>query len=87
MDDFDPAIVAAMFLQLGLDLGGIADQEKFADVADTPAAPSRRRHDVGRSEIAAHRIQGDLHRSEILRTLAFAKRKCGPYTCLRRVKT
>src|SRR5256885_7834219 len=44
-------------------------------------------HNIGRSEIAAHRIQGDLHAKEILRSLAaLCKMKIRPAfrPCLRR---
>jgi hypothetical protein len=32
MDDLDPAIVAVLLLQLGLDLGRVADEEEFVDL-------------------------------------------------------
>src|SRR5438445_3915032 len=69
MHDVDPAVVAFVFLELGFDLLRIANQKKLFDVRILA-----QRHDcsgdkIRRPEIAAHRIQGDLHEIEILRAL------------------
>src|SRR5438105_10012451 len=70
MDDVDLAVVAILFLQLGLDLRCVADEKKLADVRIFAQRHHRAGYKVGRTEIAAHRIQGDLHADEILRSLA-----------------
>src|SRR5439155_16259464 len=66
----DLAVVAILFLQLGLDLRCVADEKKFTDVRIFAQRHHCSGYKVGRSEIAAHRIQGDLHADEILRSLA-----------------
>src|ERR1700736_3936927 len=70
MDDVDLGVVAVELFQLGLDLWCVANEEKFFDVRVLAQRHHRTGHKVGRTEIAAHSIQGDLHRTEILRILA-----------------
>src|SRR5207302_565985 len=70
MHDGDSAVVALVFLELCFDLLRVANEEKLFDVRILA-----QRHDcsgdkIRRPEIAAHRIQGDLHGIEILRALA-----------------
>ncbi len=70
MHDVDPAVVALVPFQLGLDLGRVAHQEKFFDVRIVAQRHDCTGNKIERTEIAAHRIQGDLHRKQILRALA-----------------
>ena len=70
MHDGDSAVVALVFPELCFDLLRVAYQEKLFD-----APILAQRHDcsgdkIRRPEIAAHCIQGNLHRKQILRALA-----------------
>src|SRR6266404_1353212 len=59
-----------MFPQLAFDLGRVADEIKLVDLMIVAQRHHGASHEVRRAEIAAHRIQGDLHWWETLRTKA-----------------
>jgi hypothetical protein len=66
--DFYPAIIAAMFLEFRFDLRGVADEKKFIDVTVIAQRHNGAGNEVRRAKVTAHRIEGDLHRWESLRT-------------------
>src|SRR6266478_1690440 len=59
-----------MFPQLAFDLGRVADEIKLVDLMIVAQRHHGASHEARRAEIAAHRIQGDLHWWETLRTKA-----------------
>ena len=67
MNDLDAAIVAAMLLQFGLDLRGVADEEKFVDLRILAQRQDRAADEIRRPEIATHGVQSDFHRVGNLR--------------------
>jgi hypothetical protein len=67
MDGFDASVVALVFLELGLDLRRVADEEKLFDLRVIA-----QRHDCAPDkiwwpEIAAHGVESDFHRGGSLR--------------------
>ena len=70
MCDLDPAVVAAMFLKFRFDLRGVANKKKFVDVRVLTQRHNGASNEVRRAKVTAHRVEGDLHRFETLRTLA-----------------
>src|SRR5437867_170613 len=77
MDDLDPRIVALMLAQLVLDPGGVPDKIKFTDLLVIAQRHNGAGNKVRRAKVTAHRVEGDLHRCETLRTLAA---KCNLFT-------
>jgi hypothetical protein len=76
MHDSDSAVVALVLLELCVDLLRVANEKKLFDVRILSQRHDCSGNKIRRPEIAAHRIQGDLHRIEILRILAvFCKTK------------
>ena len=67
MNNFDPAIVAALFLQFGLDLARVADEEEFVDLPIFAQRQDCAADEVWRPEIATHGVQSDFHRGANLR--------------------
>ena len=67
MHDVDPRIVALMFAQLVFDLGRVSDQVQFLDLFLITQRHNGAGNEVRRAKITAHRVEGDLHRSETLR--------------------
>src|ERR1041385_2673984 len=65
----DPPVVATMLLQLGLDLGRVANEVELGDARILLESHHRSAHDILRAEIATHGVQSDFHRSWILRRL------------------
>src|SRR5438094_6938092 len=59
-----------MFPQLAFDFGRVADEIKLVDLMIVPQRHHGASYEMRRAEIAAHRIQGDLHWWETLRTKA-----------------
>ena len=70
MGDLDPVIVAAVLLEFCFDLCRVADEKKFIDVPVLTQRHDGASDEVRRAKVTAHRIQGDLHRCEILQTRA-----------------
>src|SRR5690242_5104703 len=70
MDDIDPRIVTLVFAQLVLDLVGVSDQIEFSNLLVIAQRHNGAGNEVRRAKITAHRVEGDLHRFETLRTLA-----------------
>src|SRR5215813_5156675 len=70
MDDIDPRIITLMFAQLAFDLGRISDQIELVDLFVIAQRHNGAGNEVRRAKITAHRVEGDLHRCETLRTLA-----------------
>jgi hypothetical protein len=68
--DLDPAVVAAMLLEFRFDPGGVANKKKFIDVRVLTQRRNGAGNEVRRAKVTAHRVEGDLHRCETLRTLA-----------------
>jgi hypothetical protein len=62
-----------VLFEFGLDLGSVADKEKLIDARVFPQREHGSAHDMRRTEIAAHGIESDFHRSRILRT---SRREC-----------
>src|SRR5437879_7856231 len=69
MCDLDPVVVAAMLLELRFDPRGVADKKKFIDVRVLTQRHNGAGNEVGRPKVTAHRVEGDLHQGENLRTL------------------
>ena len=65
MHDLDAAVVAAVFLQLGFDLRGVADEKEFVDLRIFAQRQDRAADEIRRPEIAAHGVQSDFHRGAI----------------------
>jgi hypothetical protein len=51
-----------IFLQLGLDLGRIANEEEFVDLRILPQSEDRAADEIRRPEVAAHGVESDFHR-------------------------
>ena len=67
MNDLDPAIVAVVFLQFGLDLRRVADEEEFVDLRIFAQRQDCAADEIWRPEIATHGVQSDFHRGANLR--------------------
>jgi hypothetical protein len=67
MRDLDSAVVAAMFLEFCFDPRGVPDQKEFIDLLVFTQRHNGASNEVRRAKVTAHRIEGDLHRSETLR--------------------
>ena len=61
VDELDAAVVAADALQFRLDAGVVADQEEAVETVVFAQGQRGALDDVGRGEVAPHRINGDLH--------------------------
>ena len=59
-----------MLLEFRFDPRGVANQKKFIDVTVFAQRHNGAGNEVGRTKVTAHRVEGDLHRCETLRTLA-----------------
>src|SRR5438270_7285135 len=59
-----------MVLEFCFDPCGVADQKKFIDVTVFTQRHNGAGNEVRRAKVTAHRIEGDLHQCETLRTLA-----------------
>ena len=70
VDDFDPAVVAAVLLQFGFDLRRVADEKEFVDVRILAQRHDRAADKIRRTKIATHGIQRDFHRVGNLRISA-----------------
>ena len=70
MCDLDPAVVAAMLPKFLFDPRGVTDKKKFIDVRVLTQRHNGASNEVRRAKVTAHRVEGDLHRFETLRTLA-----------------
>src|SRR5436190_24276161 len=68
MHNVDPRIVTLMFAQLVFDLGRVSDQIELVDLFVIAQRHNGAGNEVRRAKITAHRVEGDLHRSETLRT-------------------
>src|SRR5215475_12886843 len=60
-----------MFAQLVVDLGRISDQIKLVDLFVIAQRHYGAGNEIRRAKITAHRVEGDLHRSETLRAKMF----------------
>src|SRR5262245_60764352 len=67
MHDLDPRIVTQMFAQLVFDFGRVSDQIELVDLFVIAQRHNGAGNEVRRAKITAHRVEGDLHRSETLR--------------------
>src|SRR5262249_44217066 len=67
MDDLDPGIVTLVFGQLVFNLGRISNQIELVDLFVIAQRHNGAGNKVRRAKITAHRVEGDLHRCEILR--------------------
>src|ERR1700750_756043 len=56
-----------MFAQLVFDLVRVSDQKKLGDLFVIAQRHNGAGNEVRRAKITAHRVEGDLHRSETLR--------------------
>jgi hypothetical protein len=70
MNDLDARIVTQVLAQFGLDLGGVSDQIESVDLLVIAQRHNGAGNEVRRAKVTAHRVEGDLHRCETLRTLA-----------------
>src|SRR5215468_7775212 len=68
MDDLDTRIVTLMFAQLVFNLGRVSDQIELVDLFVIAQRHNGAGNKVRRAKITAHRVEGDLHRSETLRS-------------------
>jgi len=59
-----------MLVEFRFDLRGVANKKKFVDVRVLTQRHNGASNEVGRAKVTAHRVEGDLHRFETLRTLA-----------------
>jgi hypothetical protein len=59
-----------MFAQLVFDLGRVSDQIELVDLGIIAQRHNGAGNEVRRTKVTAHRIEGDLHQCETLRTLA-----------------
>ena len=59
-----------MFAQLVFDLGGVSDQIELANLLVITQRHNGAGNKVRRTKVTAHRVEGDLHQGENLRTLA-----------------
>src|SRR4029450_7857423 len=59
-----------MFAQLVFDLGRVSDQIELVDLFVIAQRHNGAGNEVRRAKITAHRVEGDLHRCESLRTKA-----------------
>src|SRR4030095_17032840 len=62
--------VTLVLAQLVLDLGGVSDQIESVDLLVIAQRHNGASNEVRRPKVTAHRVEGDLHRCETLRTLA-----------------
>src|ERR1044072_9247438 len=69
-----------MFAQLVRDLGGVSNQIQLGDLFVIAQRHNGTGNEVRRAKITAHRVEGDLHRWQSLRTLAA---KCNLFTLKR----
>src|SRR5947208_9407730 len=69
MHNVDPRIVALVFAQLVFDLGGVSDEIELFDLLVIAQRHNGAGNEVGRPKVTAHRVEGDLHQGENLRTL------------------
>src|SRR5262245_21727053 len=67
MHNLDPRIVTLMFAQLAFDLGRVSHQIELVDLFVVAQRHDGAGNEVRRAKITAHRVEGDLHRSETLR--------------------
>src|SRR5215472_5488403 len=67
MNDLYSRIVTLMFAQLVFNLGRVSDQIEPVDLFVIAQRHNGAGNEVRRAKITAHRIEGDLHRSETLR--------------------
>jgi hypothetical protein len=67
MHDLDPAVVAIVFLQLALDLRGVANEEKLIDLGILAQRLDCAADQIWWPEIATHGVQSDSHRVANLR--------------------
>src|SRR6266446_5332739 len=74
-----------MFPQLAFDLGRVADEIKLVDLMIVVQRHHGASYEIRRAEIAAHRIQGDLHWWETLRTKASDCKAKNGGTCAKRL--
>src|SRR5437773_2198735 len=58
-----------MFAQLVFDLGGVSNQIELVDLLVIAQRHNGAGNEVRRAKVTAHRIEGDLHQCETLRTL------------------
>jgi hypothetical protein len=70
MCDLNPAVVAAMLREFCFDPRGVAYKKKFIDVRILTQRHNGAGNEVRRAKVTAHRVEGDLHQCETLRTLA-----------------
>src|SRR5262249_61514705 len=68
MHNLDPRIVTLMFAQLVFDLGRVSDQIEPVDLFVIAQRHDGAGNKIRRAKITAHRVEGDLHRSETLRS-------------------
>src|SRR5215831_21337745 len=59
-----------MLLEFCFDLRGVPDQVQFINLLVFTQRHNGAGNEVRRAKVTAHRIEGDLHRCETLRTLA-----------------
>src|SRR6266568_3026694 len=74
-----------MFPQLAFDFGRVADEIKLVDLMIGAKRHHGASYEIRRAEIAAHRIQGDLHWWETLRTKASDCKAKNGGTCVKRL--
>src|SRR5437867_13026142 len=70
MHNLDARIAALMFAQLIFDPGGVSNQIELVDLLVVAQRHHGAGNEVRRAKVTAHRIEGDLHQCETLRTLA-----------------
>src|SRR5437667_382423 len=85
MHNLDTRIVALVFAQLVFDLGGVSHQIELLDLVVIAQRHDGAGNKVRRTKVTAHRVEGDLHQCETLRTLASeCKMKIVPLRCAKR---
>src|ERR1044071_7608799 len=67
MNDLYSRIVTLMFAQFVFDLGRVSDQIELVNLFVIAQRHNGAGNEVKRAKITAHRVEGDLHRSESLR--------------------